>query len=65
LLGFLAVTKLADSGEKIRRVQALEIFVQPARGPKVRKLKRAARIFDAITKNVQRSAPFNLTGEPL
>ena len=60
LLVLLAVTKLAHSGEKIRRVQALEVFVQPARGPEVRKLKLAAGILDAIAQHVERAAPLDL-----
>ena len=61
LLGFLAVAELADSGEKIRRVQALGLLVEPARGPEVGELKRAARVLDAVAQHVERAAPLDLT----
>src|SRR6266513_2844333 len=60
MVDLLAIAQLANNGEEISRVQALEFFIESARGAKVSKFERAAGVFDAVAQNVQRAAFFNL-----
>ena len=62
---FLAVAKLADHGEEVRRVQPPERFVEPARRPEVSQLEFAARILEAVAKDVERPAPLDFPGKAL
>ena len=62
MVGLLAIAQLANNGEEIGRVQALEFFIESARGAKVSKFERAAGVFDAVAQNVQRAA-FSISDE--
>jgi hypothetical protein len=63
LLGLLAVMELAHDGEKVGRVQAPRLLVQPAHGPGVRQPEGAARVLDPVPENVERPATPNLGGQ--
>ena len=45
-------------------MQALQLVVEPARGPEVREPEPAARILDAIAQHVEGPAPCDLAREP-
>ena len=55
---------MAHDGEQVGPVQALQLLVEPARRPEVRKPELAARILDAVSQHVERPAPGDLAREP-
>ena len=64
LLGLLAEAELADDGEEVGPVQALQFLVEPARRPEVRQPELAARVLDAVSQHVERSPPGDLARQP-
>ena len=64
LLVPLAEAELAHHREEVGRVQALQLFVEPARGPEVRESELAARVLDAVAQHVEGPAPGDLAREP-
>ena len=64
LLALLAVAELAHDGKEVGRVQALQLLVEPARGPEVRELELAARVLDAVAQHVERPPPADLPRQP-
>ncbi len=65
VLVLLAVMKLANHGEEIRRVQASRLLVEPARGTEVGEVELAARVLEAVAQHVKRAAPLDLIGKTL
>ena len=55
LLGFFAEAELADNGEEIGRVQALQFLIEPARRSEVREAELAARVLDPVAQHVERA----------
>ena len=60
----LAEVELADDREEVGGVQALEFLVEAARRAEVGEAEPAARVPDAVSEDVERSASRDLAGEP-
>jgi len=50
-----AVAELTDDGKKVRRMEALQGLVEPARWTKIGQLELAARVLEAVPQDVERA----------
>ena len=64
LLVVLAEAELPHDGEEVGRVQALQLFVEAARGAEVREPELAARVLDAVAQHVEGATAGDLAREP-
>ena len=64
LLRLLAEAELADDGEEVGPVQALQFLVEPARRAEVRQPELAARVLNPVSQHVERPPPGDLARQP-